>query len=85
MGKEIHRDMKHVKLWLLQHKYVEDILMKFDMNYVNPINIHLASHFNISSSLCPSNKEENNYMSRVSYASAIGSLIYAMVCARICI
>ena len=49
LGIEIHRDMKH--------KYVEKILMKFSMNNVKPINIPLASHFKLSSSLCPSNKE----------------------------
>jgi hypothetical protein len=38
----------------------------------------LASHFNISSSLCPSNDEEKYYMSRVPYANAMGSLMYAM-------
>jgi hypothetical protein len=36
----------------------------------------LASHFKLSSSLCPSNKEENDYMSHVPHASAVGSLMY---------
>jgi hypothetical protein len=42
----------------------------------------LASHFNISSSLCHSNDEEKDYMSRVPYANAMGSLMYAMVSTR---
>lgn len=32
------------------------------MNNVKPLNIPLASHFKISSSLYPSNKEEKNYL-----------------------
>jgi hypothetical protein len=56
--------------------------MRFGMNNVKSINIPLASHFKLSSSLCPSNKEENDYMSRVPYASAVGSLMYVMVCTR---
>ena len=43
----------------------------------------LASHFRISSSLCPSNKQEKDYMSRVPYASMLGSLMYAIVCTRL--
>jgi hypothetical protein len=32
--------------------------MRFGMNHVKPVNIPLASHFKLSSGLCPSNKEE---------------------------
>jgi hypothetical protein len=52
------------------------------MNDVKPISIPLASHFNLSSSLCPSTKEEKEYMSQIPYANAIGSLMYAMVSTR---
>jgi hypothetical protein len=49
--------------------------MRFNMNIVKPINIHLALHCKFSSSLCHDRKEENDYMSRVPYASAIGRMI----------
>jgi len=52
------------------------------MNYVKPVSILLASYFNISSSLCPSTKEEKEYMSRIPYVNAVGSLMYAMVSTR---
>jgi hypothetical protein len=42
----------------------------------------LASHFNISLGLCPSNDEENDYMSLVPYANVVGSLMYVMVSTR---
>jgi hypothetical protein len=82
LGMEIHRDRKNGKLWLSQQKYVEKILMRFDMNNVKLVSIPLASHFKISSSLCPSTDEENDYMSRVSYANVVGSLMYVMVSTR---
>eukprot|EP01018_Ginkgo_biloba_P031117 Gb_21340 [translate_table: standard] len=82
LGIEIHRDRKHGKMWLSQQKYVEKILMRFGMNSVKLVNIPLASHFKLSSSLCPSNKEEKDFMSRVPYAHAVGSLMYAMVSTR---
>ena len=42
----------------------------------------MASHFKLSSSLCPSSVEEKNYMSRVPYSNTIGCLMYAMLCTR---
>ena len=69
LGRDIHRDRKNGKLWLSQHNYVEKILMRFGMNDVRPIQIPLASHFNISSGLYPSNDEEKDYMSRLPYAN----------------
>ena len=52
------------------------------MNKTKPVNIPLASHFKLSSGLCPSSVEENCYMSHVPYANAIGCLMYAMVYTR---
>jgi hypothetical protein len=43
--------------------------MRFSMNDVKPIQIPLASHFKLSSNLCSSNDEENDYMFRVPYAN----------------
>jgi ATP-binding cassette subfamily B (MDR/TAP) protein 1 len=50
LGIEVYRDGKNGKLRLS--------LMRFSMNFVKPINIPLAFHCKLSSSLCPSNKEE---------------------------
>ena len=40
----------------------------------------LGSHFKLSKEQSPKTEEEKDYMSKVPYASAIGSLMYAMVC-----
>nr|GEV86095.1 retrovirus-related Pol polyprotein from transposon TNT 1-94 [Tanacetum cinerariifolium] len=44
-----------------------------------PVPIPLAPHFKLSSHECPKSEED---MSRVPYSSAVGSLMYAMVCTR---
>jgi hypothetical protein len=63
LGIEIFRDIMNGKIWLSQQKYVEKILLRFGMNDVKPVLVPLDSHFNLSSSLCPSTKEEKEYMS----------------------
>ena len=82
MGVEIHIDKKNGKLCFSQEKYVEKILERFEMNKAKPVNVPLASHFKLSSSLCPSSAEEKDYMSRVPYANAVGYLMYGRVCTR---
>ena len=82
LGIEIHRDRKKGKLSFSQEKYVEKILERFEMNKAKPVDVPLASHFKLSSSLCPSTVEEKDYMSRVPYANSVGCLMYAMVCTR---
>ena len=68
LGIEIHRDRKNGKLSFSQEKYVEKILLRFKMNKEKTMNVPLASHFNLSSGLCPSSVEEKDYMSCVPYA-----------------
>ena len=50
------------------------------MTEVRPVTTPLASRFKLSSKQCPQSPEEE--MSRVSYASAVRLLMYAMVCTR---
>ena len=52
------------------------------MQNAKPVSIPLASHFKLSKEVCPKTQEEMDYMSKVPYASAVGSLMYAMVCTR---
>jgi hypothetical protein len=82
LGMVIFKDKRNGKFWLTQQKYVEKILLRFGMNDVKPISFPLTSHFKISSSLCPSKKEENEYISPIPYANAVGSLMYVMVRTR---
>ena len=42
----------------------------------------MGSHFKLSKEQSPKTEEERDHTSKVRYASAIGSLMYAMVCTR---
>ena len=52
------------------------------MQNCKSVSTQLLINFKLSSSMSPSNDEEKMEMSRVPYASAVESLIFAMICAR---
>ena len=61
---------------------MKKVLSRFNTNEVKPMSTPLGSHFKLSKEQSPKTKEERDHMSKVPYASAIGSLMYAMVCTR---
>ncbi|KAG8501645.1 hypothetical protein CXB51_004727 [Gossypium anomalum] len=82
LGMEILRDRKTSKLYLSQKGYIEKLLCRFNMRSAKPVSTPLAAHFRLSSALSPQSDDEIKYMSHVPYSSAVGSLMYAMVCSR---
>jgi hypothetical protein len=80
LGIDVHIDKKNAKLWLSQQNFMVNILMRFSMNIVKPINIPLSFHCNISSILFPSSQEKNDYMSFVPYENTIRRLAFVMKC-----
>ncbi|GLU00920.1 hypothetical protein SLE2022_182550 [Rubroshorea leprosula] len=53
------------------------------MDKAKVVSTPLAMHFKLNKNQCPSNDEEKEDMHRIPYASAMDSLMYAMVCARL--
>ncbi|KAH9667758.1 Integrase catalytic domain-containing protein [Citrus sinensis] len=82
LGMQIHRDINNRKIWLSQKNYLKKILRRFNMQDCKSIFTPLPVNFKLSSSMCPSNEAERKEMSRVPYASAVGSLMFAMICIR---
>ena len=82
LGMQIHRDRDARKIWLSQKNYVNKILRRFNMQDCKPISTPLPINYKLSSSMSPSSEAERIEMSRVPYASAVGSLMYAMICTR---
>ena len=82
LGMEIKRDRKNIKLELNQRKYVETILHRFNMQECKPVKVPIPIGVKLSVDQCPKTHEEEEDMSRVPYESAVGSLMYAMVCTR---
>lgn len=64
-------------LMLSQVEYI-----KFNMQNAKPVNMPLGVHFKLSKEQSPKTEEECGHMKKVTYASAIGSSIYVMVCMR---
>ena len=52
------------------------------MKNLKPIFTLLVGHFKLSKRLCPSTEKEKGEMSVIPYSSAVGSLMYAIVCTR---
>jgi hypothetical protein len=82
LGMRIKRDRKNRKLTLSQGEYTEKVLERFRMQNAKPVSTPLASHFKLTKEMCPNTQEEIEYMSSIPYSSAVGSLMYAMVCTR---
>ena len=62
---------------------MKKVLQYFGMSEkTKPVSIPLAPHSKLSASQCPKTEEEREYMSKVPYSNVVGSLMYAMVCAR---
>ena len=83
LGMRIFRDKANGTLKLSQLKYTKKVLSRFNMNEAKPVSTPLGSHFKLSKDQSPKKEEERDHMSQVPYASAIGSLMYAMVCIRL--
>lgn len=82
LGMEIQRDRLVGKLWLSQKDYVGKVLERFSMANAKQVSTPLACHFRLSTAQSPVLAEEIQNMSNVPYASAVGCLMYAMVCTR---
>ena len=82
LGMQILRDRKDRKIWLSQKNYLRKILQRFNMQDCKPISTPLPINCKLSSSMCPINEAERREMAHVPYASAVGSLMYAMICTR---
>jgi hypothetical protein len=82
LGMRITRDRKNHKLTLSQGEYIQKVLERFGMQDAKPVSTPLASHFKLTKEMCPKTQEQIEYMSKVPYSSAVGSLMYAMVCTR---
>jgi hypothetical protein len=82
LGMRIIRDRANSTLKISQAKYVKKILSRFSMDEAKSISTPLGSHFKLTKDQSPKTDKEKVYMSKVPYASVIGSLMYAMVCTR---
>ena len=50
---------------LIQKRYIDKVLRRFNMHNAKPVSTPLAAHFKLSSALCPKSDADIEYMSRV--------------------
>ena len=81
LGMRIMRNSGVLKL--SQEEYMKKVLSRFNMSDAKLINTHLATKFKLSREQSPATEKVRDHMAKVPYASAIGSLMYAMVCTRL--
>ena len=67
---------------LSQVDYIAKVLQHFSMKNAKVLSTPLPSHLKLTKEMCPKTQEEEDKISKVPYASFIGSLMYAMVCTR---
>ena len=65
-----------------QERYINKVLERFCMDKARVVTFPLSNHFNLKSSQGPSTYKEKENMKNFPYTTAVGSLMYAMVCTR---
>ncbi|KAD2805330.1 hypothetical protein E3N88_38707 [Mikania micrantha] len=82
LGIKIYRDRSRRLIGLNQSAYIDKVLKRFKMENSKKGLVPIQKGTILSTSQCPSSKVEQERMNGVPYASAIGSIMYAMICTR---
>jgi len=77
LGMRIIKDRIQGTLKLSQVEYIERVLQRSNKKNANPVGSPLANHFKLSKEQSPKTD-----VAKVPYASAIGSIMYLMICTR---
>ena len=82
LGIKIYRDRSQWLLGLSQSGNIDKVLNRFSMQDSTRGSLPMSHGIKLSNSQCPTTKDEREHMDKISYASAIGSIMYAMHCTR---
>ena len=82
LGIRIYRDRSKRLIALSQSTYVDKVLKRFNMHESKKGTMPFLHGTQLSKAQCPTTSEDVEYMNTVPYASAIGSIMYAMTCTR---
>lgn len=82
LGIRIYRDRSKRLLGLSQSTYIDRVLKRFSMSESKKGYLPIRHGIHLSKSMCPRTEDERICMSKIPYASAIGSIMYAMLCTR---
>ncbi|KAK1603447.1 hypothetical protein QYE76_037309, partial [Lolium multiflorum] len=82
LGIKIYRDRSRRLIGLSQSTYLDKILKKFRMDESKKGFLPMLPGKVLSKTQGPATAEERERMSKIPYASAVGSIMYAMLCTR---
>ncbi|KAK9033561.1 hypothetical protein V6N11_049748 [Hibiscus sabdariffa] len=82
LGVKIYRDRSRRLLGLSQSTYIDKVLKRFSMEESKRGFLPMRHGISLSKEMCPSTPQERERMSQIPYASAIRSIMYAMICTR---
>ncbi|KAJ9544943.1 hypothetical protein OSB04_024650 [Centaurea solstitialis] len=82
LGIKIYRNRSKRLIGLSQSTYIDKILKRFRMDESKKGFIPMQHGIVLSKTQCPVSSEDQDKMKSVPYASAIGSIMYAMLCTR---
>ncbi|KAK9043534.1 hypothetical protein V6N11_071870 [Hibiscus sabdariffa] len=82
LGVKIYRDRSRRLLGLSQSTYIDKVLKRSSMEESKRGFLPMRHGISLSKEMCPSTPQERERMSQIPYASAIGSIMYAMICTR---
>ena len=82
LGMRIIRDELSGILKLSQQRYIEKVLEKFSFANSRLTDLPLGANFKLTKEQSPKTEAERSQMESIPYSSAVGSLMYAMICTR---
>jgi len=82
LGIKIYRDRSRRLIGLSQSTYIDKVLKRFNMHEAKKGFLPVSHGIHLSKTQGPSTPDEQRRMDKIPYASAIGSIMYAMVCTR---
>ena len=82
LGIKISRNRSRHLIGLSQSTYLDKVLQKFKMDQSKKGFLLVLQGVKLSKTQCPTTAEGRENMKDVPYASAIGSIMYAMLCTR---
>jgi hypothetical protein len=80
LGIKIYRDRSKRLIGLCQDTYIDKILNRSNMQDSKKGLLPMSHGITLSKSQCATSLDEQKKMSVIPYASAIGSIMYAMLC-----
>nr|AAS01945.1 putative polyprotein [Oryza sativa Japonica Group] len=82
LGIRIYRDGSKRLIGLSESTYIDKVLKMFNMQDSKKGFLPMSHGINLNKNQCLQTTNEQNKMSVIPYASAIGSIMYAMLCTR---